>query len=77
MKKLQQTQHKYASPLILFPQFEIKMITCPKNPLKLRASQETSGAKNEMLKALYYLLIHLTTLTFDNIIRSIEFAVFN
>jgi hypothetical protein len=56
MKKLQQTQHNYAFPLILFPQFEIKIITCPKNPLKLRASQETSGAKNELLKALYYLL---------------------
>ncbi len=37
MKKLQQTQHNYAFPLILFPQFETKIITCPKNPLKLRA----------------------------------------
>jgi hypothetical protein len=80
MKKLQQTQHNYAFTLILFPRFSIKMITFFKNQtqtscLTVNKRHQNRAAKSPLLFNIA--LIHLTTLTFENIIRSIEFAALN
>ena len=80
MKKLKQTQQNHAFALILFPRFSIKIITFFKNQtqtscLKGNRRHQKRAPKSPLLFTLA--LIYLTTLTFENIIRSIEFTVLN
>ena len=80
MKKLQQTQHNYDFTLILFPRFSIKMITLSKNQTQtscLTGNKRYQKRATKSPLSSTIALIQLTTLTFENIIRSIEFAAPN
>ena len=80
MKKLQQTQHSHAFTLILFPRFTTKMITVSKNQIqtsRLTESRRYQKRADKSTLLFTIALIHLTTLTFENIRRSIEFAALN
>ncbi len=80
MKKLQQTQDSHAFTLILFPRFSTKMITVSKNQIqtsRLTESRQHQKRADKSTLLFTIALIHLTTLTFENIIRSIEFAALN